>query len=152
MSGAVTTRRRVGRQRPVAWLVLALAAVVGVAVLLVVSDHPQRASLSYLGGLALAVGSLEFGALNIRLADLVAPGLTLAAAVFSYLSTVVLLGLVLAASSPRVVDPKAIGIGLLTALAIWLGGLIAASWVPTERPDPPVSIPVHDESPTTRQR
>ena len=109
------------------WLVLAAAAAVGLLGFGIASAAGLRAGLSFVGGLALAAGSFEFGAFNIRFVGRHAPGLTLAVALLSYLTTAVALGLVLAASSPRVVDGPAIATGLFSGLVIWLGGELAAS-------------------------
>jgi hypothetical protein len=125
-----------GRLRPVAlrWLALAAAAVLGSLAFSAGSPAGVRAGLCFAGGLALAVACLEFGAFNIRFVGRHAPGMTLMVAMLSYLTTAIALALVLAASSPRVVDGPAIAVGLFTGLAIWLGGELAASWVVQEHP------------------
>jgi hypothetical protein len=58
--------------------------------------------------------------------------MTLLVAMLSYLTTAVALALVLAASSPRVVDGLAVAVGLFVGLVIWLGGELAASRVVQE--------------------
>jgi hypothetical protein len=103
------------------WLLLAAAAVIGALAFVVLSDAGARAALSYLGGLALVIASFEFGAFNIRFAGRVMPGMTLLVAMLSYATTAVALGLVLAASSPRVVHGVALSVGLFVGLALWLG-------------------------------
>jgi uncharacterized RDD family membrane protein YckC len=109
------------------WLALAVAAALGLLGFGLLSTVGLRAGLSFVGGLALAVASFEFGAFNIRFAGRHLPAMTLLVAMLSYLTTAITLGLVLAASSPRVVDGPAIAAGLFTGLVIWLGSELAAS-------------------------
>jgi hypothetical protein len=124
-----------GRARiSVRWLLLAAVAVLGLLGFGVASPAGLRAGLSFLGGLALVTGSFEFGAFNIRFVSRHAPGLTLSVALLSYLTTAVALALVLAASSPRVVDGPAIATGLFSGLVIWLGGELAAARAVQEHP------------------
>jgi hypothetical protein len=111
------------------WLAMTLAAVLGLLGFSLASAAGLRAGLSFLGGLALVTASFEFGAFNIRFVGRHLPGMTLLVAMLSYLTTAVTLALVLAASSPRVVDGLAVAVGLLVGLAIWLAGELAASWV-----------------------
>lgn len=146
------TRRRRRRIVVLTWLVVAVAAVFGAAIYAAVSADPSRAVMSYLGALVLVVVILEVGSANVRVANRIAPQLSLIAAVASYVMTVVALGLVLAVSSPGVVDGAGAAVGLVTGLVIWTTGLVARSWVRTERPVPPVSILTHDESLPTRRR
>jgi hypothetical protein len=122
------------RPRTLRWLVLAVAAVLGLLGFTVASSAGLRAGLSFVGGLALVAASFEFGAFNIRLVARFAPGLTLMVAMLSYLTTAVALALVLVASSPRVVDGLAVAVGLFGGLVIWLGGELAASRVVQEHP------------------
>lgn len=121
--------RPASRSRPVTlrWLALAAAAVLGLLGFGVLSAVGLRAGLSFVGGLALTVASFEFGAFNIRFVGRHLPAMTLVVAMLSYLTTAIALGLVLAASSPRVVDGPAIAAGLFTGLVIWLGSELAAS-------------------------
>jgi hypothetical protein len=116
------------------WLVLAVAAGIGLLGFTIGSSAGLRAGLSFVGGLALVAASFEFGAFNIRFAGRHAPELTLLVAMLSYLTTAVALALVLVASSPRVVDGPAVAVGLFSGLAIWLGGELAASRVVQEHP------------------
>jgi hypothetical protein len=116
------------------WLVLAVAAGIGLLGFTIGSSAGLRAGLSFVGGLALVAASFEFGAFNIRLVGRHAPELTLLVAMLSYLTTAVALALVLVASSPRVVDGLAVAVGLFSGLAIWLGGELAASRVVQEHP------------------
>lgn len=116
------------------WLTLAAVALLGLLAFSVLSEAGARAGLSFVGGLALAVASFEFGAFNIRFVGRYLPAMTLLVAMLSYLTTAIALGLVLAASSPRVVDGPAIAVGLFTGLAIWLGTELAASRAVRERP------------------
>ncbi|MEP6853029.1 MAG: hypothetical protein ABJA87_10290 [bacterium] len=134
-------RRRLG-------LVLALTAVIGGSAFAIGSDHPGRAGGSFLAGLLLVVAAFEFGRFNITMADRYVPGLALAAAMFSYVMTAVGLGIVLAMSSPRVVDATAIASGLASGLVVWLGHLIRATWLRPENTPHPVNISLHDGSPT----
>ena len=127
MSSPAVRRPATVRPGRVRWLVLAAAAVLGLLGFGIASPAGLRAGLSFVGGLALATGSFEFGAFNIRFVGRYAPGLTMAVALLSYLTTAVALGLVLAASSPRVVDGPAIATGLFSGLVIWLGGELAAA-------------------------
>ncbi|HEX8080113.1 MAG TPA: hypothetical protein VF557_07885 [Jatrophihabitans sp.] len=127
--------RSVPRSRAVTlrWLTLAAAAALGLLAFSVLSGAGARAGLSFVGGLALAVASFEFGAFNIRFVGRHLPAMTLPVAMLSYLTTAIALGLVLAASSPRVVDGPAIAVGLFTGLVIWLGTELAASRAVRER-------------------
>jgi hypothetical protein len=118
----------------VRWLLIALAAVLGGVGFSIGSPAGLRAGLSFLGGLALVIASFEFGAFNIRFAGRHVPGMTLLVAMLSYVTTAVVLALVLAASSPRVVDGPAIAAGLFAGLVIWLGGELAAARVVREHP------------------
>jgi hypothetical protein len=108
---------------------LTVAAVVGALIFGFGSSAGLRAGLSFTGGVALVAAAFEFGAFNIRLAGRYLPSMTLVIAMLSYLTTALVLALVLIASSPRVVDGLAVAIGLFVGLAIWLGGELAASWV-----------------------
>ena len=95
-----------------------MAGTVGFVVL---SEPAQRAALSYLAGLALVVAALEFGAFTIRYTSRKVPHLTMVAALVSYGATAVALGVLAAASSPRVVYGPAIATGLCVGLAVWVG-------------------------------
>jgi hypothetical protein len=128
------------------WGLFVLALAVGVAVCLLVGPAPHRLAGSYVGGLVLASGALEFGRLNIRLAAKYAPGMTMAVALFSYLLTAVALALVLAGSSPRVVSGTGVAIGLFAGMTIWLGALLHSSWVRDDNPVKPVNIRAQDET------
>jgi hypothetical protein len=100
------------------------------------------------GAVLWAIGAFELGVFNIRMADRYMPSLTLAVAVFSYATTAIALALVLAASSPHVVDGPGISTGLFAGVFIWTAGLIARTWVRPERSDTPVNITLRDEFPT----
>ena len=115
------------------WLLMGSAAVLGLVGFSIASSAGLRAGLSFVGGLALVAASFEFGAFNIRFVGRHVPGMTLLVAMLSYLTTAVALALVLAASSPRVVDGVAVAVGLFVGLAIWLGGELAASRVVREQ-------------------
>ncbi len=130
------------------WLTLGLAAALGSGSFALGSDHVLRAGASFLGGLVLVVAAFEFGQFNVRMADRYVPGLALAAAMFSYVMTALGLGIVLAVSTPRVVDAAAISSGLGTGLVIWLGYLLATTWVRPEQTSPPVNIALQDGSST----
>jgi hypothetical protein len=71
--------------------------------------------------MALAQAAFSFGTFNIRLADRFAPQLSMAVALFSYATTAVAMGLVLAISSPRVVHPAGMAVGLMTGVVLWVG-------------------------------
>ena len=114
-------------------LLLIVAAVVGTIGFTVLGSG-LRSGLSFLGGLVLAGGVFAVGQFNLRLANQISPGLTLAVAMFSYLLTVVGLGIVLAASRPTVIDPVAIAVGLVIGVVGWIGRLIDVLRV---RPEPP---------------
>lgn len=116
------------------WIVVLAVGIVGFAAFAIGSQHSVRAGASFLGGLALAIAAFEFGAFNIRAVDRVAPQFTLAAALFSYLLTAVLFALILAASSPQVIDGPGVAVGLATGLTVWLGALVLASRVRLEQP------------------
>ncbi|HEY0167197.1 MAG TPA: hypothetical protein VGB75_09155 [Jatrophihabitans sp.] len=116
------------------WWALAAAAALGLIGFSLASANGVRAGLSFVGGLALVTACFEFGAFNIRFVGRHLPGMTLLVAMLSYLTTAIALALVLAASSPRVVDGQAIAVGLFAGLAIWLGGELAATWVVREHP------------------
>jgi hypothetical protein len=130
MSRPVTASRAVTLR----WWALAAAAVLGLLGFSLASANGTRAGLSFVGGLALVIACFEFGAFNIRFVGRHLPGMTLLVAMLSYLTTAVALALVLAASSPRVIDGQAIAAGLFTGLTIWLSGELAASWVVREHP------------------
>lgn len=133
MADLVAPQRHAGMNRWV-WIALAAATITGAVLWGTQSSSGSRAGWSYLGGVALAVGAFEFGVFNIRLADRYVPAMTLAVAMLSYATTAIALALVLAASSPRVVDGPAISTGLFVGLGIWIAGLIARSWVGHEGP------------------
>ncbi len=133
LGGSLSTTTRTA-PRAVRWLVLALAAVLGLAGFALLSAAGLRAGLSFVGGVALGAACFEFGAFNIRLVGRYVPSLALPVALLSYLTTVVALALVLTASSPAVVDGLAVAVGLFSGLAIWLGGELLASWVVQEHP------------------
>jgi hypothetical protein len=107
------------------WILLGVAAAAGGVGFAVESAPGARAGLSFVGGLALVAGAFEFGAFNIRLTGRFLPHLTLVVAMLSYATTAIALALVLAASSPRVVDGPAIASGLLVGLIIWIATEIA---------------------------
>lgn len=113
---------------------LIIAAIVGATAFAVLSSTPTRSALSYLAGVVLAGGVFAVGQFNLRMANQISPGLTLAVAMFSYLITVAGLSLVLAASSPTVVDPRAIATGLVIGVVGWIGRLIDVSRVRAEKP------------------
>jgi len=133
LRGSLSTTTRTAPRR-LRWLVLAVVAMLGLAAFALLSAAGLRAGWSFVGGLALVAASFEFGAFNIRLVGRHIPSLALPVALLSYLTTVVVLALVLVASSPAVVDGLAVGVGLFTGLAIWLGGELLASWVVQEHP------------------
>ena len=135
------------RPRRNLWATVVAVAVLGALAYALAADHPRRAAGSYLLGLVLVLGSFELGQLNIRLADRFVPDLTMAAALFSYVMTAASLAAVLALSSPRIIDPEAIATGLGVGLVVWLGYMIAATWVRPEQGNHPVNISVQDGSP-----
>jgi hypothetical protein len=110
-------------------ILLGVAAAAGGVGFAVASAAGARAGLSFVGGLALVVGAFEFGAFNIRFTGRYLPHLTLLVAMLSYATTAVALALVLAASSPRVVDGPAIASGLFAGLVIWIATEIARTRV-----------------------
>lgn len=114
------------------WIVVLGVAALGFVVLALGSAQGLRAGASYLAGLSVAIAAFEFGAFNIKTVDRVAPQFTLAAAMFSFLLTALVFALILAASSPRVVDGTGIAIGLGVGLTVWLGALVLASRVRLE--------------------
>jgi len=114
------------------WVLLAVAAAAGVFVFAIVLDPGVRAVCSYLGGLLMVIGAFEFGAFNIRFTGRYLPRLTLVVAMASYLTTAIAFGLVLAASTPRVVDATAVASGLLVGLPIWIWTEIARVRVRSE--------------------
>jgi hypothetical protein len=118
----------------VRWSLLALIAVVGGALFGWFGPLGTGSGISFVGGVAMVVGALEFGTFNIRFAGRYVPRLTLAVALLSYVTTTVALGLVLAASSPRVVDGRAVAVGLFAGLSTWIGTEIARARVRSEAP------------------
>jgi len=118
----LATRRQ--KARAVTFTVVPLAGAVAFGVS---SDAALRASISFLGGVLLAYAAFGFGAFNIKLADRLAPRLTMVIALFSYALTAVALGLILAAASPRVVHSTAIAVGLLVGLVLWVGFELATA-------------------------
>jgi asparagine N-glycosylation enzyme membrane subunit Stt3 len=130
--GAPTTNVRGGSLR-LRWGLLALAAIAGTIGFSIVSSAGLRVGLSFLGGLALVVGCFEFGGYNIRFTARYLPHLTMAIALLTYGMTVAVLALVLAVSSPRVVDGPAVAIGLFVGLTVWIGTEILRTRVRSER-------------------
>jgi len=111
------------------WVSLLLAGLIGTVGYAWLASDGLRVGLSFLGGVALVVACFEFGGYNIRFTSRYFPQLALAVAVMTYGFTVVALGLVLALSSPRVVDGPAVAVGLFVGLTIWLGTEILHSRV-----------------------
>lgn len=107
------------------WIAVVGAGVVGGAAFTTLSGVGARAGFSFVGGLVLVIAAFEFGAFNIRFAGRYVPNLTLVVALLSYATTAIAFGLVLAASSPRVVDGWGIAAGLFTGLVIWIGTELA---------------------------
>jgi hypothetical protein len=122
------------------WLTLALAAVGGALLCLLLAARGAQAAWSYVGGLGLAVLVLEVSLFNLRYVDRWMPRLTMLAAMSSY---------VMAASSPRIVVPEAVSAGLVAGVLIELGHLIGRSWVRAERDFPPVRLSMHDDRSTS---
>lgn len=116
------------------WVLLALIAVVGGLLFGLTGTTGARSGISFVGGVAMVVGALEFGTFNIRFTGRYLPRMTLAVALLSYVTTTVALGLVLAASSPRVVDGRAVAVGLFAGLSAWIGTEIARARVRSEAP------------------
>lgn len=116
------------------WRQILAVALTGAIAFAALSANGPRAALSFLGGVGLALAAFEFGVFNIRLTDRHAPRLTMAVALLSYVTTAIAFGLVLAASSPRVVDAVAVSTGLVVGLVAWLGGLLVTSRARAERP------------------
>jgi hypothetical protein len=127
-----THERRSSRPGRVIGLALGAAAVAG-TVGFIVWGSGLRSGLSFLGGLILAGGVFAVGQFNLRLANQISPGLTLAVAMFSYTITVVGLGIVLEASRPTVIDPVAISVGLVVGVVGWVARLIDVLRVRPER-------------------
>jgi hypothetical protein len=111
------------------WLLLTVGALFGALLFGAFAHHTGRAAGSYLGGLALAVVLFEVSAFNIRYADRYLPNLTLVAAMFSYVMSALALAVILAVSSPRVVDGPAIAVGLVVGVLVWVGTEVARSRV-----------------------
>jgi hypothetical protein len=132
-SAAPTQGRRSSRPGRVIGLLLFAAALVGTLGFTVLGGSGLRSGSSFLGGILLAGGVFAVGQFNLRLANQISPGLTLAVAMFSYLITVVGLGIVLEASRPTVVDPVAIGVGLVVGVVGWVARLIDVLRVRPER-------------------
>ena len=116
------------------WVLLGAAGVVGIVAATLLSTAGIRAGVSFLAGLAMVVAAFEFGAFNIRFTGRYLPHLTLVVALVSYATTAIAFGLVLAASSPRVVSGVGIAGGLFSGLVIWIGTEIAATRVGSEQP------------------
>jgi hypothetical protein len=116
------------------WLLIVAAAVIGSIAFGLLSSAGLRVGLSYLGGLVLVVGMFEFGAYNIGFATRFLPNLTLVVALLTYAMTVIALGVILAVSSPRVVDGTAVAVGLFVGLTIWIGTEIARTRVRSDGP------------------
>lgn len=107
------------------WIALPVAAVLGWAVFAAFSQAAARAGFSYLGGMLVTTVILEASTFNIRYTDRYLPRLTLPVAVLSYAITAIALAVVLAASSPRVVDGPGAAGGLVAAVLIWVGTEVA---------------------------
>lgn len=133
--------RRQRRALLLRWSLLPAVLVVGWVLYTVLSAAGHRAGWSFAGGLALTVASFEFGAYNVRFAARWFPSMTLAAAVGSYLVTVIAIGLVYTLASPAVVDGIAIAVGIFCAVAVWLGTEVERARVWSEHPEKPVRVP-----------
>jgi hypothetical protein len=118
--------------RTIGWLLL-IVTVLGTVAFAVFGDG-LRSGGSFLGGVVLAGGVFAAGQFNLRMANQISPGLTLAVAMFSYLLTVGGLEVVLAASRPTVIDPVAIAVGLTVGVVGWLARLIDVLRVRPGRP------------------
>jgi hypothetical protein len=106
---------------PVRWSLFVAFAIIGAVACALLADDPGRAVASYLAGMAVAALLFEISAFNIRYATRYLPRLTMAAALFSYAISAIALAVLLAASSPRVVNGGAIAAGLVCAVVIWVG-------------------------------
>lgn len=118
----------------VRWSTIIIFASVGLLLYATLSNAGLQSGLSYVGGLVLVGALFEFGSFNIRLAGRHLPELSLAIAMISYLTTALVLALVLIASSPRVVDGVAVAVGLFAGVTVWLAGELAGAWVVDEDP------------------
>jgi hypothetical protein len=127
-------QRRSARPGRAIGLLLVVATVVGTLGFTALWGSGLRSGLSFLGGVVLAGGVFAVGQFNLRLANQISPGLTLAVAMFSYLITVVGLGIVLEASRPTVVDPVAIGVGLVVGVVGWVARLVDVLRARPEQP------------------
>jgi hypothetical protein len=114
------------------WILLGASAAIGVPIALAFAQNPERAWPSYLVGLILATAAMELGTFNVRLAGRLAPNLSMAIAMLSYATTAIVLVLVLAASTPRVVSGLAAAAGLAAGAIIWAATQVMASWVRNE--------------------
>jgi hypothetical protein len=131
------------------WLTLAVAALGGGVLCLLLAARGPQAAWSYVGGLGLAVLVLEVSLFNVRYVERWMPRLTMLAAMASYVMAAILLALALAASSARIVVPEAVSAGLVAGVLIELGYLIGRSWVRAERDLPPVRLSMHDDRSTS---
>lgn len=116
----VADRMRIRRALYLRWGLLLIAAGVGWLLCSQSFEAGTRAGWSYLLGLVIVVLAFEFGSYNVRFAARYLPNMTLVVALLSYTVTIVALGLVLALSSPRVVEGTAVAIGIFVGVAIWI--------------------------------
>ncbi len=115
------------------WVLLLATAVAGAALFDVLAHHGARAATSYVAGVALAVLLFEGSAATIRTTERYLPNLTLGAAMFSYVASAVLLAVLLATSSPRVIDGPGIAIGLVVGVVVWVSTEVARTRVRSDR-------------------
>lgn len=111
--------------RPARWLLylgLPIAVLGSVAFAIAGGVKP---SLSFLGGLALAFAAVGTGAVLVEIADRIAPGMAMIAALSNYLLTVLFFLILLTAISPSAVDIPAFASGLAASVVPYLSWQIA---------------------------
>ena len=118
-----------GRLLRAALLLLALA---GAALAAVLSPHPGRAAVSYLGALAFAGVLFTLAVSAVRWAAHTSATLAMLVAMMTYTLTVVFMALLLAVLDPEVVAPGAFAAGLVVAVALWITEQVKAARPPDD--------------------
>ncbi len=124
-------RQRLPLGRPANWVwpVLAVAAVGGAALSLVLGARPWPTAGTYLATIAVVIGCFGVSTVNLRMTGRMSPQLMFIAAIFSYTFTIAVLSFVWLVSSPRVVVGPAVLAGATVAVVVWVGGVVHAAWV-----------------------
>jgi hypothetical protein len=102
------------------WVVLLTVAVLGFVLCAILANDHLRGGLSFLAGFALSVVVFAVGIAQVRWVSSYSPTASLLAAMMTYLATVVLFALILAAADPKVLHAGSFALGLVLAVFIWI--------------------------------